>query len=230
MRLAVILFLLIPSVALGGAWPRQQGQTFIAVSHEGDEDGWTGFYLEHGGPRRLTFGIDAGGRVAGTAAGLARGQADTPRMQGRAIAFVRIPLRPEDGRVRYPRWEAALELGAGLDFDLDDASETGHRLRVGLSVGRGLETPFGNGWLNLDARVEPGAGETRYSIASVVGFRPWDRVTFSFAVAGEAEDEITAAISPAISIEIPILGEAQVGVRFKSTGETRVFLGLARTF
>ncbi|MEM7490712.1 MAG: hypothetical protein AAF390_16470 [Pseudomonadota bacterium] len=229
MRLPLLILLAsLPGAVIAGAWPRTQGETYVLVSHDGGEDGWTGLYLEHGGPRDLTFGLDVGGHVAGGVAALRRGDVADMAADGRAIAFVRLPL--PYGRAPDGPWRMALELGAGADFDVDSADrEAEARGRLGLSVGRGFESPWGGGWLNVDLRVEPGGDETRFGLAAVTGLRPMDRLTVSMGVFAEREDDDAVTLAPTLGYEVPYLGEVQVGGRF-SEGEERVVVGIARTF
>ncbi|MEM8825183.1 MAG: hypothetical protein AAGF30_16370 [Pseudomonadota bacterium] len=224
--LALFLIVLLPEIACAGAWPRAQGETFVLVSH--DFDDWTSVYVEHGGPRNLTFGLDLGGHVVAGMAALSRNNLEELEIDGRAIAFVRLPLPL--GRDYAGPWRYALELGAGADFDMDfDTGETEPRARIGLSAGRGFETPLGGGWFNVDLRVEPGAGPTRVGIGAVAGIRPLKRLTTSLGVFIEDEEETFVTFAPNLAYEVPILGEAQFGFRL-TDGDGRFVIGIGRTF
>ncbi|MEM7710140.1 MAG: hypothetical protein AAF264_05200 [Pseudomonadota bacterium] len=228
MRCLALLLLLLPSAAVAGAWPRAQGELYIFVSHDGFEDGWTGVFAEYGGPRNLTFGIDVGGQVVGGVAAFRRGDLEDMDLDGRAIAFVRLPLPL--GRDPPGPWHAALELGAGADFDVEGASRGAEpRGRLGLSIGRGLDTPWGGGWINLDTRIEPSRDGTRFGLGAVAGLRPLKRLTVSVGLFAEYEDETFVTFGPTLAYDVPILGEVQVGARF-SEGERRLVVGIARTF
>jgi tRNA (cytidine/uridine-2'-O-)-methyltransferase len=169
--LSALILCLVPTLAEAGAWPRAPGETYVALSHEGGENGWTAFYGERGLPRDLTLGVDIGGHVAGGMLALRRGDPGT-EMDGRAFAFLRIPLNL--GTDAFPDWRVAAELGLGADVDWDAIRlETEPRARLGLSVGRGLATQWGDGWVNVDLRVEPGGDGMRVGLAGVAGLRPY---------------------------------------------------------
>ncbi len=201
MRALVILILLWPGSALAGAWPRTPGEIYLSTGQELGEEGWTGLYAERGGPGRLTFGLDVGGHMATGLGAFARGEATVPDVDGRAIAFVRVPLSIPAIRERFPNVVVAAEFGLGADFDVIEESEVREddgvldvvdfvpRARIGLSVGRPLSTPLGDGWVNVDARVEPGGEAMRYGFGLVAGVRPRERLTVEMGVFVEIEEE-----------------------------------------
>ena len=130
--------------ALGGAWPREKGTTFLSFGgNVALFDGATRpvhydptIYVEHGATARLTFGIDGYAADAGTA--------------GSLFAWIRLPWRPERAG---DLWAVSTGLGMTLLPDGDREATT----RLGLHWGRGL----GNGWLALDAQGQ--LGVTRLS-------------------------------------------------------------------
>jgi len=134
---ALFLCLTAASSAGAGAWLREQGQGFTAVSAIGRSDTSlrsphyeTSLYAEYGLKPRLTLGLDANER---------------PGSSGHALIFVRLPIRRDPGAARI-----AVELGLG-----------GHHLgpqwdamyKAALSYGRGF-SGVGGGWLAIDAAVE----------------------------------------------------------------------------
>jgi hypothetical protein len=236
MRLVLCLLLwLLPSLAQAGAWTKPRGETAVTWSHEGGEDGWSGLYVEHGGPWGLTFGLDTGGHLAGGAMALYRGDLAGAEADGRVVAFVRAALPMPEGTP----WVAAVEFGGGTDLDvaaeLDPETpeivsrESVPRLRLGLSVGRGLSTRLGDGWLNLDLRAEPGRDDTRLGLGATAGLRPRGWLAASISVFAETVEETELTLAPAVAVTVPRVGEIGVGARVKRD-ETRLFLGLTRRF
>jgi len=146
----ILVLLLCLRLALGagpvwaGAWPRDEGETFLSFG--GNVALFGGamrpvhydpmFYAEHGLTARLTLGIDGYTADAGTA--------------GSLFAWLRLPWRPGDGD---DVWAVSTGLGATLLPDGTHEATT----RLGLHWGRGLES----GWLALDAQGQ--LGVTRLS-------------------------------------------------------------------
>jgi hypothetical protein len=175
---AVALFLG-PSIATAGAWPREDGRTFLSFGTEigADGDSFASLYAERGLPRRLTAVLDAG-----AASGVGSGP-DTG--DGSVALTLRLPLDDGTGANRL-----ALSFGGGLalddDRDLVDAPGLGQArpfARVGAHWGRGIETPFGTGWVGVDALVDLSipvlAGEgsdTAWKLDATLGVNRTDRL------------------------------------------------------
>lgn len=236
MRALLLVLLLWPGLAAAGAWPRPAGEVYLSTGQEFGPDGWSGLYAEVGGPRALTFGLDAGGHVASGLQAYRTGLTAAPEVDGRLTAFVRIPLRPAVLAERYPSWVAALEFGLGADWetgsDADGATlDLAPRGRVGLSVGRGFSTRWGDGWVNVDARVEPGGAATRAGLGVVTGIRPRERLTVEMGLFAEREgDASTVTLAPTVQYAVPRLGDVRLGVSVGTGGDARLRLGLSRTF
>jgi hypothetical protein len=230
MRLPLALILcVLPSLASAGAWPRAEGETYVNLSHEGGEDGWTAIYAERGVRGDRTLGIDIGGHVAGGALALRRGDLSA-EMDGRVMAFLRVPIAPPPGT--GPDWRLAGTLGVGADIEHDSTGqEVEPRIRLGLAAGRGIATDWGDGWLSAEMRAEPGADGMRLGAAAVIGIRPLHRLTLSAGLFAEVDDEAdpVATFAPTISYDVPRLGEVHVGLRAKTDGLTMV-LGISRAF
>jgi len=216
-RLLMLLVILpwFATAALGGAWPRKQGQTFLSLSgqvSEKDEFGIYrqnfGLYAEYGATARLTLGVDVNG--------------DTLTMS-KTIAFLRWPLGREDRETKI-----AIEIGAGQ-------VEEETALRPGLSVGRGFSLGARHGWLNADTRaiLFDGGGiayESEVTAGLSVGARLKAMVQFQGGVPDEGRDYLRLApsvvyeVRPGTQIELGVI-EPLVG------GGLREFkIGLWREF
>lgn len=216
-RLLTLLVILpwIASAALGGAWPRAKGETFLSLSGEISEKDETGLYrqsfglyAEYGATPRLTLGLDAYG--------------DAVRMS-KAIAFLRWPLGDADRATKI-----ALEIGAGQ-------VEEETALRPGLSVGRGFVLWERNGWLNADTRaiLRDGAG-IAYETELTAGLSVGDRVKAILQVQAGMPDEgqdyvrlapsVVYALRPGVQVELGILAPVLGG------GLNTVKLGVWREF
>lgn len=228
MRAWLALLFLLPHLAQAGAWPREAGQVYVSISQEVDFDGWTGLFAEYGLPRDLTIGVDIGGHAARGGSALFIGDDGTAdATDGRAIVFLRAPL--PIGRSHLPNWKFAVEVGLGADWDA--AGDTVERARFGLSAGRPLTTPLGSGWLNVDAKVEPGRGApTRFGFGAVAGLRLTDRQVVELGLFVEEDDGATTAILPTYQLSVPRLGDLRIGATIRLDGQTDLRIGLARTF
>lgn len=249
------LLLLLPTLAHGGAWPRAQGETYTLLQAlaETGEDAWIAFYAEHGLSDRLTFGIDVGAHVGAMAVpdpeDLANGLG--PEGEGRARAFLRMPVTLPYVDPDGP-WRFSVEGSLGADIHPADAEHPvpRHALRAGLgfSVGRGLDTRWGGGWLNADLRHDRRLSrslsdrliaapasvvgpDTRTTVAATVGLRPAPGHAVEMGFHMEREDDDTAyALGPAWQRDVGRFGAARVGVAVTDEGRAVLSVGLARTF
>ena len=234
MRAILLLLLFLAGPAFGGAWPREPGEIYVSIGHEGDADGWTGLYAEWGGARRLTYGIDAGGHVANGIGAVAAGLLPGEDTDGRVMSFVRIPIVSNGEREFFPDWLVAVEVGLGTDLDpgTEQLIEQTFRLRLGLSVSRSLKTPLGDGWTSIDIRAEPSRADTRLGLLSVVGVKPRERLAVEMGLFFErdGDDDPSIALAPTVQYTVPKVGDLRVGVSLKSDGEASFRIGIARTF
>lgn len=228
--LTLLALCLLPGPAAAGPWPREAGQIYVLTSHQGGGDGWSGLYAEYGGPRNLTFGLDLGGHVVGLAELRRVGFTDRD-VDGRVRAFVRVPVPlpgGQDDSWRAP-WLAAIELSIGRDFEED--GETIDRFGVGMSVGRGFSTRFGDGWTTVDLATSfASEGDTRSSFGLVVGLKPRERLAVEFAIFGEYEDVIDFGIGPTVQYDFGKLGQGRVGAAYRSDGDAALTVGWSRSF
>lgn len=146
MPLIILLFLLtLPGVLSAGAWPRDTGDLFIAAGGNfllspGAElpvyyDPTV--YAEYGLSDRLTLGLDLY-------------TADRGRIAS-AFGFARVPVGSISGPLR-----SAVSLGYGYRLNPDTSTEA--LLRLGLSLGRGLD----HGWLAADTSATYGTRDTTW--------------------------------------------------------------------
>ena len=128
--------------ARAGPWPREDGRWFVSLSHSTRADprtvsttdfaldDYTSLYVEYGLRPRLTLGFDAG-------------LSDTGEVT--AFGFVRRPIGPEDRQVKLS-WHA----GAGVT---GPSASSEPMIVVGASVGKGVTTRWGDGWMTLDTAL-----------------------------------------------------------------------------
>ena len=108
-----------PGLAAAGAWPRAPGEVYVATGQEAGEDGWTSLYAEYGGPWGLTYGLDVGGHVASGLNAYRQGLAASPEVDGRVMAFVRVPIAPDALAARLPAWVASALVKVTEDAAMD---------------------------------------------------------------------------------------------------------------
>ena len=141
MRLILALMLtLFASDATSGAWMREEGAGFAAFTYSYDRDlnnlaaGTTGlgtWYGEYGLSNRVTVGATAW----------------ASQTDASAFAFLRLPLTR-----RSSQRQIAFELGVGGYRAQGQAVEAA--AKYGLSFGRGINTRWGPGWMQINASKE----------------------------------------------------------------------------
>ena len=124
--------------AQAGAWPREQGTVFVAVSADASR---AQLYAEYGARNDWTLG------------------AEVSMPKGRRLPDI-------SQFAHHPIWRGAggAILSAGLAAELRETTaatafpalkgEAEIAVRGGLFWGKGFETPLGDGWATLDAQVE----------------------------------------------------------------------------
>jgi hypothetical protein len=151
--------------AQAGAWPRETGSVFIALS--ADAEG-TQLYAEYGMKGDLTMGME--------------------------ISMPKDRRLPDVTQfVHYPVWKGKRAiLSAGLAVELRETTaasafavlkgQSEIAMRAGLFWWRGFATPLGDGWATLDGQVERlytidwlGMGQT-YKLDAGVGLKPTERL------------------------------------------------------
>ncbi len=188
--LALLAIVLCQPAFAGGAWPRGKGHGFVSVTWStfGDLVGYfyalqtplleeptldlteeIGTYAEYGLTDRLTFGLDRYNRPT----------TDT----GSSIWFLRANLGSFQWKNRY-----GVELGLGSNRNWLGETETVYRL--GVSWGRGFDTRWGAGWIDVDAKVATlsDSGSVLWKVDNTLGFQPNERSTWSLQMQSGALD------------------------------------------
>lgn len=231
MRLLLLLLLVLPSALLAGPWPRERGDVYALVTHQDGREGWSGLYVEWGGPRNLTFGLDLGGHVVGLPGLMRTGASDIP-VDGRVRSFLRVPVPlPAGGPVPnwFDPWLAAVELSLGRDY-LEDATRA-DRFGIGLALGRGYDSRFGEGWISFDLRGSTTSDDrTRQQAGLVIGLRPRERLALEFGAFGEREDDVHYQFGPTVQYGFGAFGEGRVSLTQGSDGDLAWTVGWSRTF
>ncbi|WP_299816901.1 hypothetical protein [uncultured Jannaschia sp.] len=229
-RLALLLVCL-PSLAAAGPWMRDEGSAYALLSHHGGSDGWTGFYVEYGGPFGWTYGVDVGGHVTGLPQLMQTGIADQD-VDGRFRSFVRLPLplpRGETVPAWLEPWLAALEFTVGQDIESDGTQIK--RVGFGGTVGRGFSSRIGDGWTTLDLGLSFAEGDhTRRTYAGVVGVKPMDRLAVELGAFAEQADEFSYQIGPTLQYGFGRIGAARIGLAYRSEGDLQGSVGWSREF
>lgn len=125
-----VILCLMAEVALAGAWPRGQGNHFIASalrfsrSESGDTDTSLSYFHEYGLTDKLTVGLDLNG---------------TPEGANKALAFATYPMPDRFG----------LKTAVGLALGTLNSQPA---VRQVLALGRGLADP--SGWLAVDGILD----------------------------------------------------------------------------
>lgn len=149
-------------MAAAGAWPREAGSGFAALSYEmttpqatvealaGGQQmtvqpeiyGFTALYAEYGLTDRLTLGVDTG-------------QQEGPDTWS-GVVFLRLPLDRGGGNNRF-----AAQLGLGQRFYEQqgiyyglESTEREWIARPLLAWGRGFDSRWGHGWMAAEASAE----------------------------------------------------------------------------
>ncbi|MEM9009773.1 MAG: hypothetical protein AAGE18_00990 [Pseudomonadota bacterium] len=225
-RLWALLLLfaaLAPGMAMAGPWPRAVGETFAAFSvsrnlspgsafiGQTDFDAQktsTGLFLEYGLTERWTIGAQGD---------LSR---DDGSFTGSGAVFARRFLH---------RWENGVLIAAGASLGADVRPDrTDLSIAPFLTVGRGFESPLGNGWATADLSVEIGTATTAvFEGSATVGLNLGNRWLAFIDTFGEAPamTELQLTIAPSVAVRVGerrhlaasvftnVIGEAETGFR-----------------
>jgi hypothetical protein len=166
--ICAVLLWLCAVQAQAGAWPREKGAVFIALSADTTR---TQVYAEYGLKGDWTMGMEVsmpkGRRLPDVTQFLHR-----PVWQGKSAilsAGVAVELRETTAAVAFPVLQGLEEIA----------------VRAGVFWGRGFALPMGEAWATLDAQVERlvtfdwlGAGLT-YKLDAGIGVKPNERLMFT---------------------------------------------------
>ncbi|WP_163847132.1 hypothetical protein [Pseudooceanicola aestuarii] len=213
MRFILILIsMLLASQAVAGPWPRGAGQTFFAASVrmqqnvDGEYKPNIAYYHETGISRRLTFGADIGGSIAGL---------------DKAVAFLSTHL-PTTGA-----WAIGLDMGGGMISEEPV-------VRPGFSFGRKLARK--SGWLTIEGAVEysPRIAETDWKLDLTYGFQQREGLKYYVQVqSGQPHAQPTfLRVAGSVTYRIAPRTWLDVGVssRVVNSDPVRVKLGIWRSF
>jgi hypothetical protein len=217
--LAGLLLALTAVQASAGAWPREKGRAFVALSHTAstptrtllapttDLRGYSGIFAEYGLTERWTIGVDAG---------IGSGNDDSAST---ALVFVRRPVWSGDGGGRI-----AADFGIGTQDD--EAFGRQVRLRPGLAWGRGFESRYGNGWFGIEAAAElrlPG-NDLVLKADGTAGIKPNENWMLIFQVqSGRYPDEpALVRLAPSAVRRINGTASLQLGVNAAVVGDDAI--------
>lgn len=209
-----------------GPWPRDEGAVFLSLSQEQDADanGYTSLYGEYGLGARITMGLEAG-------------RSNT----GDATVLVWVERGFGTGPLRY-----ATSLGFGLSRREGQMLPVG---QLGLSLGRGFATGFGDGWAVLDTRVQIAAKpmaeavqvsqsttvlyeylipETGVKSELTLGLKPWQGTMLigQLRMVQTVDQDFGASLSAAVVRDLGGQAKIELGLVQPLTGENEPALRL----
>jgi len=211
--LVLLICLVDPQPAMAGAWLREKGRGFLAVSSmvrgvSPVRDYEADIYMDYGAHEDLTIGLSLN---------------DKPGISGHILAFARLPLMQLDEETQL-----AVELGVG-----------GHQVfgtwnpmyRLALSYGFGFSGWAGPGWLAVDSAVEHRTrlGKPVLKLDAAIGSSSANKVRplLQLETAMAQNTRFQWAVTP--SLMISGLGDATlvIGVQRRSYGRHRTGLKIA---
>ncbi|QBF30294.1 hypothetical protein [Thalassococcus sp. S3] len=218
--LFVLTSFLFATPAEAGAWMREKGKVFNAVSSTIRKDPGTGryhydssVYIEWGAAPKFTLGFDSYENFSSS---------------GHILIFGRVPLSAPDAQHKF-----AFQLGVGAYRWLQDWQPL---YRTTLSYGTSFQNRFGDAWLSVDAAVETrrGASQPLYKLDATFGITHSPRIKslISFESAYTRSAPVSWTIGPAMTISAGKLGHIFGGVQFRNSNTARIGLkiGLWREF
>lgn len=207
--------------AAASAWPRPPDETFVSITFgafstaadapEGEafERLSLDYYMEYG----LTERITVGGKAV---AGLRTDADEAGEVATDVAAFAQTLLwRGSAGDVISIRGRVTAsldDLASTPASDIDDGEE----LRAALQYGRGLDTPWGNGWLDsaLGYATYTGARADQVTADLTLGLRPaerWLGLVQMFGTVGLGNEELGGADFDAIKLKTAVGREFDAG-------------------
>jgi hypothetical protein len=164
--LGALLIWIWASAAFGGAWPREKGQIFFALSSDQTR---AKISAEYGLGRDWTLGAEAT-------------QGEKGRLPALSVFLMHPVWRGSGGAIVSAGIGAAYRetYAAGAYTHLQGTPEIAASVR--LSWGMGFGSRWGDGWYALDAQVEKVMSEDwalrglTYKLDATIGLKPHDRV------------------------------------------------------
>lgn len=206
--LALIGAIAFAAQANAGAWPRDEGKSFLSLSLESHaEDDYLSLFYEYGLTPNLTLGLDAGhDPEAGTSS---------------AIVFLRYPVFSGGANA------FAVELGLG---ETVQSGQTVATIRPGVYWGRGIEIAGLIGWTGVEMTYAQGSnGEALGKIQATIGASLGNNrlAIMDLQYENPSIGESFVAIAPSYVFEVAQNTRLQVGLRHKvDTGTTAAKIGL----
>jgi len=220
-RYLLILLLLanLPKPVQAGAWMRDKGTAFTALSFtlNMSRDMARTTYLEYGLRDDLTVGLDAG--MFTDMSGMA---------SGHGTLFLRRPMRPD---AQNNKW--AYEVGIGADWMGETVAP---HLKTGLSWGRGIKIGQKYGWASIDASVRWSLGSDAHvgKIDATVGLNVTDTLAGILQIyLSHIDGDTATTLAPSVVIK-PRKGKYRFQIGFEAPMEdatrTAIKVGLWRDF
>lgn len=216
--LLMMLWMALP--ALAGPWPREAGRQFIANSvtlsrgHMASQ-----MWVEHGLGRGRWIVAELGhDSASGWSGGIGLHRALPDLGRWKAAWSVGLGLAMPQGEVVIdlpPLWFPARR-------EVEVKIRPLAALRLGLSLGRALETPW-PGWAALDLRLDLNAAEPRWKADATLGYRPTERLALIFQMQAEARRGGTPhlALAPSVVWRGGTRMSVEIGLRQGLTGGAR---------
>lgn len=215
---ALMICLTAAQPACAGAWMREPKTGFMSVTTTlrnvaGPLRYETSFYADYGLTPRLSLGVDVNER---------------PGTTGHVMLFARLPLGPTDGKTRF-----AMELAVG---GYHWKGQWTHISKTTLSLGRSFTSPWGAGWLSVDAAIElrNRAPDPIYKLDTTIGLSPKRRFApiLQLETAHIRNKPFAWALTPGVMIKARNNITWLVGFEVKSAAQTSLGLklGLWRRF
>lgn len=219
MRIFIFLILTVWSAgAHAGAWMKEPGRGFFSISGEfsqyqdftGDTSihGIYSSFLEYGLTEDLTIGYDA----------------TWSEFANKAILYGRVPIRQEEGKMRY-----AFEFGTGVV----NSNPGGY---LGLMVGKGVKLGQRYGWFSLENRAtwDLAEGDGYYKIDATLGLTLKNENKILGQLQNEYSDDYGVISKATVSYVFPIWEgiyvETGIVQGLVNVDDTALKIGLWREF
>lgn len=199
--LSLLIWFACAASGLAGAWMREPGKLFFAVSttlRYGSTDLYSenAIYAEYGLSPKVTIGFDYNHLVS---------------YSGHALVFFRLPVGP-----RNQTWNFAVETAAGGHHWLGDWHPM---FKYSFSAGRGIETRRGFGWLSFDAAIEQRTGNPGllYKLDATLGLPEMGRIgpIFQLETAKTSGYPLLWTVTPGLRYKTKKLGTLLIGLESK---------------